>query len=482
MSPALATKWSQPAWVGAALVALALADALTGATMVGAMALVLGFVLGCRWLASGPQVGPWDLWKWMAAAVTLALLWGGWRQGADAMWLQRLLLAAVVWGIGANSRPGSRELRSGAVELQVITDSLPSLIGFVDDSQTYRFVNAAYERHYGIPRERIIGQTVRQLNGDAAYEGSRQYIETALSGQPVEFAFSTATDGDLRHYIINYIPYRSPHVSGYFVLTADVTPMKQVEEQLRVREEELRKTLKKFDDLTQFAHQDRLATMGEMASGLAHELNQPLTVIANNAYLLGVGLEDSPIDLAAITQLANLISDQAVAAGEVVHRMREFVSDKQRDYRPCDLNEAVRDAVKITETTLRHAHISLHLELANDLRQARVDPVQIQQVLVNLIVNSAEAIVETAAPRREITVETCQHAESLEIIVSDSGPGISEAVMETLFDPFQSTKREGMGMGLAISRSIIERHGGQLEGKNREVGGATFRVTLQTLA
>lgn len=230
--------------------------------------------------------------------------------------------------------------------------------------------------------------------------------------------------------------------------------------------------------LAQLAHVARLATMGELASGLAHELNQPLCAIVNYAEacveLVGASSGGSEDLRRALAEVAR----QAQRAGEVIRRLREFVRWRDLQCEPVDVNRMVREVVGLTSVELRQCDVCVRLSLGHNLPRVLADPVQIQQVVVNLTRNACDAMSATDAARRRLTIRTARVAGAVEVALCDAGAGIPDGGGERLFEPFFSTKPDGMGMGLSISRSIIEAHGGRISAKPNRQRGATFRFTL----
>lgn len=230
--------------------------------------------------------------------------------------------------------------------------------------------------------------------------------------------------------------------------------------------------------LAQLAHVSRLATMGEMASGLAHELNQPLCAIVNFTEACVEMVSNcaaNPVDLSkTLTDVAR----QAERAGEVIRRLREFVRRREPQREAVDLNEVVRDVIGLTHVEVRQNEARVRLRLAKHVPRVAADLIQIQQVLVNLVRNALDSMREAQTHKRVLTIQTARRKGLVEVAVSDTGAGFPEGAHERLFEPFFSTKRDGMGMGLSISRSIVEGHDGRIWGDTNREGGATFRFTL----
>ena len=232
----------------------------------------------------------------------------------------------------------------------------------------------------------------------------------------------------------------------------------------------------------QLAHMNRLASLGQLASAIAHELNQPLSVVANSAAFLQLGLPDNMIDQQKAVEMCELISSQAVKAGEIVRRMRGFCLNKPPKRSLVNLNKLIEESLQLVEPELRHNRIKAQSDLASSIPMVQVDRVQIQQVLINLIKNSIDAMVESTQKERILRISTIMSQSVISIAVSDSGPGIPIEEQSQIFRPFESSKDDGMGMGLAISRSIVEAHSGRLTVGESAGTGATFFIDLPLLA
>jgi C4-dicarboxylate-specific signal transduction histidine kinase len=226
------------------------------------------------------------------------------------------------------------------------------------------------------------------------------------------------------------------------------------------------------------AHVDRLNIMGEMASGLAHEINQPLTAISTYCQA-GLRLinspEQKPEKLAHALEQASL---QAQRAGKIVHRMRRFGSKGKARRTAMDINKVILNAVSFVDPDLTRQNICRQLELADSLPVAIVDGIQIEQVVINLLHNAIEATAKSNTGTPALTISSHRMDDTIKVTIHDNGPGLDETMINTIFDAFYSTKTEGMGLGLAISRSIIEAHGGHLKAESQPGAGTTFYFTL----
>ncbi|MBI3900331.1 MAG: PAS domain S-box protein [Gammaproteobacteria bacterium] len=256
---------------------------------------------------------------------------------------------------------------------------------------------------------------------------------------------------------------------GWMASMLDITERKRAEERYRQQQDKLQFTA-------------RLVTMGEMASTLAHELNQPLSAISSYATGCLNLLDDSNGAAAAESDVVHTLRKvvaQAQRAGQVIRRVHEFVRRREPMQEPCAINTVVEDATGLIEVAARWRGVRLQLDLAPNLPPVQVDKVMIEQLLLNLIRNGMDAMAQTVADQRLLVVATVSHERGVCVSVSDRGPGIAPAVAAQLYEPFFSTKQEGMGMGLNICRSIAELHHGRLWFEERANGnGTTFSLWL----
>lgn len=228
----------------------------------------------------------------------------------------------------------------------------------------------------------------------------------------------------------------------------------------------------------EISHLNRLASMGELAASLAHELNQPLAGILTNAQAASRFLAQQPADLAEVRAALEDIRDDDIRAGEVIRRMRQMLKKGQSQATLLDPNLVAREAVALLRTDANLRMVSVVLETSPDCPKVYGDVVQLQQVIINLVVNAMEAMSQRIVVRTSVGAD----GRSAEISVGDNGPGISEGLADRVFQPFFTTKQEGLGMGLSISRSIVEAHGGRIGVESLPGTGATFHVTLPMAA
>ena len=228
----------------------------------------------------------------------------------------------------------------------------------------------------------------------------------------------------------------------------------------------------------ELAHAARLSTLGGMAAGLAHEINQPLAAIVSYARGSARRLRGGDLQPDALLEVVESITAQAVRAGAVLRRIRDFVRHHELPRERIDLCTLVREAVRFAEVEARQLGIALCVEPSGALLEVEVDVVQIEQVILNLVRNAFEATTGRLDGAREVTIRCARSASGAEVTVSDTGTGVPPEAAGRLFEPFFTTKRDGLGLGLSISRSIVEAHGGKLWAAPNTPRGTTFHLEL----
>jgi signal transduction histidine kinase len=227
-----------------------------------------------------------------------------------------------------------------------------------------------------------------------------------------------------------------------------------------------------------FAHMNRVSVMGELAASLSHEITQPIASARNNARAAQNFLKMQPPDLGEVTEALSCVIGDADRAGEIIDRIREQIKKAPPRKERFDLNAAINEVIVLAQSVTLRNGVSVQTRLADGLFPVLGDRIQLQQVLLNLILNAAEAMSSAEEGARELLISTEQdHADAL-VAVRDSGPGIDPAHLDRVFDAFYTTKSGGTGMGLSICRSIIDAHGGKLWAEANEPRGALFQFTL----
>jgi len=372
-------------------------------------------------------------------------------------------------GIDISQRVGKETaLRRSEKQLRLIADSLPALIAHVDSEQRYRFVNQSYADRLGLACEEIQGKHLREVLGDNAYGQIAHRVETVLSGQPVTFeSVIQVSASSPRHLMSMYQPeFDGSTVCGFFASIHDVTDIEAAKADARHAQDTL-------------AHVSRVSTMSELATSLAHELNQPLSAILSNAQAGLRFLRQEDSDLKEIQELlADIVADDKRAA-DVIQRMRDFLRKDRPQRELLDVNGIVREVLMILHSEMIIRGMFVRTDLSKNLPRVHGDRIQLQQVLVNLVVNAEEAMKSAGVKSGALVIRTSKTPDGRVLVcVQDTGPGIPEEMLERVFDPFYTTKNAGIGMGLAISRTIVEMNDGRIWAENVLAGGARLYVSL----
>lgn len=241
-----------------------------------------------------------------------------------------------------------------------------------------------------------------------------------------------------------------------------------------------RRRIQRQQHLAEVAHLARLNTMGEMASGMAHELNQPLTAIVGYAEAALAGFESGVLTGEENHLLLEKIVSESQRAAEIIRRLRRLVRKREPEQSATDVNKLILEAVEMVGHESEQSQQRVETYLANDLPVISADRVQIQQVILNLVRNGMEAMESLPVESRVLSITSGQANDFIRVSVSDNGPWIADENLNQLFEPYFSTKKSGLGMGLAICRSIIESHAGTLTARRNPDSGLTFEFTLPT--
>jgi len=278
-------------------------------------------------------------------------------------------------------------------------------------------------------------------------------------------AHVTDPDGGIRETLFAAsLPADIASFSDIIVMSVDITNFKRLQGQLLAAEADM-------------ARATRVTAIGALTASIAHEVNGPLAAIMANAEAAQRFMRGPDPQLQEVAEALTALVADAARATEVVKRTRAFITRAAPERAPTDVMECVRQAIELVERELRRLAATAHVDTVADLPLALADPIQLQQILVNLLMNAAQALVGADRPR-DIRVDVRLRGESIIIEVIDDGPGIEPGLMNRIFDPFFTTREGGMGMGLAIARASAEAQAGQLIAVNRPEGGAIFRLFL----
>ncbi|WP_404367811.1 PAS domain S-box protein [Sphingomonas sp. MMS24-J45] len=350
--------------------------------------------------------------------------------------------------------------------------TVPSSMIIIDDRGIIQAFSASAERLFGYAADEAIGSHVKMLTPDPIRARPDNFIPKYLARQEKSFSERPRVlslqrrDGTLVPVELWLGESDAGENHLFTGFCKDLSERYAADERLS-------------DMRAELLHVSRLSAMGEMATGLAHELNQPL---AATVYFLGAAeaILGDPSNVARGQAFVKMASEQALRAGAIIRRMRDFITKAEVDTRAVDLDTVVQDAVILSFVGGAQSDIKLRYELDPEARTVLADAVQIQQVLANLLRNAIEELRKCPPDRREIIIRTTVlPGDMVECSVSDTGPGLDPEVLATLYKPFVSTKGEkGMGVGLSICRRIVEAHRGTFHAGNNPNGGAIFRFTL----
>ena len=369
-------------------------------------------------------------------------------------------------------RRGEEMLEKERGFLRQVIDIDPNFIFAKDGEGRFTLVNQAVADAYGTTVDELIGKT------DADFNPNREEVEffrridqeviDTLQERFIPEESITDAQGKVRWLQTMKRPIIDKDGAATQVLGAstDITRRKEAESELQRNRQEL-------------AHAARLSTMGELAASLAHELNQPLTAILSNAQAAQRFLSATPTDLAEVQEILKDIVQDNNRAGEIIRRMRALVKKEKLEFALLDLASVIGDVMALIHSDAVRHNVGVALELNPGLPLVRGDKVQLQQVILNLLLNAFEAVKDCPADERRVGVRTEVDGGGMVIVaIRDCGMGLSPENGDKIFQPFYTTKGDGLGMGLSISRSIIEGHGGRLWAENNSDRGATFYFTV----
>ena len=418
------------------------------------------------------------------AATALSLVFGLVLAARNGGLLANQVDAALFAGLGLAIAFGGEQFRrvrdraarmtDGLLEreahLRSILETVPDAMVVIDEVGAVQSFSAAAERLFGWTAAEMIGRNVKLLMPDPYQQAHDDHLaryratgEKRIIGVG-RVVVAQRKDGSTFPMELSVGEMRSGTHKFFTGFIRDLTERQQAEARLQELQSEL-------------VHISRLSAMGEMAATLAHELNQPLSAISN--YLKGgqrLLMNDAPNSRAV--EAMDKAAEQALRAGQIIRRLRDFVARGESEPKIEALPKLVEEAAALALVGAKEHGVRVRYRLDHSVELVMADRVQVQQVILNLIRNAIDAMED--GPRRELVVSVRPEGEDMALVsVADTGPGIAPEVLEQLFQPFVTTKSQGMGVGLSISRTIVEAHGGRIWAEPNPGGGAVFNFTLR---
>jgi two-component system, LuxR family, sensor kinase FixL len=359
-----------------------------------------------------------------------------------------------------------------ANEFDALLDAAVDGIVLINDIGIIQAFNRSAERLFGFASKEALGRNVTVLMDTEDAAGHDAHLRTFLLSRVPRVigrgreVTARRKDGTVFPAFLSVGMVANSDPVRYVGFIQDLSTRRGAEEDARRLQERL-------------WHVSRLATMGEMATGIAHELNQPLAAIANYSQACDRLLAKPEADLPEIRDALREITEQAVRAGEIIRKLRALVAHPDGTSLPTDINHLVTQLTSLLQSSVKAHDITCQLDLGRDLPQLDIQPVEIQQVILDLVRNAIESFSPSGSAARTIVIRTVLTAEGdVAVSVCDNGSGVAAHIAPSMFDPFYSSKDNGTGLGLAMSRTIVSRYGGKLKYLPNHPTGACFTLQL----
>jgi PAS domain S-box-containing protein len=387
--------------------------------------------------------------------------------GALAFVMAQSFLLAGLWVQKRRKRSAEQMLRQKTEELDQFFSVTLDLLCVANTEGYFLRLNPAWERSLGYSREELMTKRFLDFVHPDDLDRTQKAVSTLASQQKVIYFENRYRSKDGAYSWLEWTS--APAGNLIYSAARDVTERLKEEVAARQHREEL-------------AHVTRVAMMGELTTSLAHEINQPLTAILSNAEAAQRFLSQASPDISEVRQILEDIIRDDRRANDVVRRVRALVKKEKLHDEPLDLNEVILGVVDLIRADSLLQGLSIATDLSPRLASIHGDGIQLQQVILNLILNGAASMRNAPSGQRKIIVRTAMlDSRTVKVFVTDLGTGIDEKNVDRLFEPFYTTKPDGLGMGLSISQTIIKAHGGTMEARNNREGGATFAFTLPAL-
>jgi len=389
---------------------------------------------------------------------------------ADAV--PRMLLVGQILLSAVTRRSAETSLRASEEKYRTVVDTQSDLICRYLPDTTLTFVNEAYCRYFGLARDELIGRRFLDLVPERTRSTVRRRVRSLLQNPRVEIDEheTLRPDGS-----VGWIQWSESAIFGRDGRIVELQGIgRDITDRKRAQEAE--------DRLENAA---RLTVLGELATSIAHEIRQPLGAILANTEAAEILLESGLQGEDQLQEIRTILSDihrEDLRASQVIQHIRSLMQHRPAQMEPLDLNTVVRDVLQFVGPDARERRVDIDLDLSQPIPSVYGDQVQLQQVLLNLVINGMDAMSEIPDPLRRLRIRTSSDGKEVVMEVIDGGHGIAPDVLPRLFQSFVTTRRDGLGLGLSLSRSIIESHGGTITAENNPSRGATFRCLLPALA
>ena len=371
--------------------------------------------------------------------------------------------AADVARVAIEHQRGLQALRDSEARNRAILRAIPDMMFLTNVEGLFLDFHATHADELYASPAAFLGRRIDEVLPPPVGEMLTQACaRVSASDEPERVAYVLGAESAVRFYEAFLVRCDGDKILS---IVRDVTDRKRAEIETDSQRREL-------------AHLSRVAMLGELTGELAHELSQPLTAVRANAQAARHFLDRESLDVAELRATIDDIIKNNQRAGAVIDRLRALLRKENTTFQPVDMNEVVRDVLDLAHGEILARRVTLTSTLAPHIGLVMGDRVQLQQVLLNLVLNACDAMKESASTHRHLALATGLENDFVQLHVTDSGPGIPESELERVFEPFVTFREQGLGLGLAISRSILSAHGGSIQAENNAGGGATFRCFL----
>jgi PAS domain S-box-containing protein len=377
--------------------------------------------------------------------------------------LRLMETAADLAGAAIDHHSSQEALRQSEERNRAILRAVPDLMFVFSNDGVYLDFHAKDPTELLVPPEAFLGKKMRDVMPPLLVDSFSQAFERALAtNEPERLEYSLDLSHERRFFEACIVRCDTDKLLS---IVRDITDRKRAELDAAAQRQEL-------------AHLNRVLILAEQSGALAHELSQPLAAILANAQAARHLLDRTPLDLDELRETLDDVIKSDKRAGMVIHRLRELLKKSNAVLQPLDLNEVTREVLDLTHSDLLLRRMPITTALSPGIPPVLGDRVQLQQVILNLLINACDAMSAVDPAERELKLTTVADDECVQIAISDRGVGIPEGALDSVFDPFVTHRAEGLGLGLAISRSIVVAHRGRIQAENNADRGATFRCFL----